>query len=68
MPEYDNGGDLRTGVCRAHNGAAVPEMVFSHSPLREQIERAKRWVADHYDAHGEFRCPGDDDPPCLADS
>lgn len=37
----------------------VREVVFSHSHLRTEVERMKRWVADHYDSDGEFRCPGD---------
>lgn len=59
ITRYDNAGVLPTGTCLVHNGTDVPEMVFSHSPLRDQIERMKRWAADHYDDEGEFHCPGD---------
>ena len=36
----------------------VPKLDYA-APLRDQIERMKRWAADHYDDEGEFHCPGD---------
>lgn len=59
MAEYNEGGEIRTGVCLVHNDTDVPEMVFSHSPLREQVEKSLRWIGDHYGPDGEFHCPGD---------